>query len=300
MNSFLNRKMLLVLFVVVVVLVALVPLTRKPETISRPTYMVGVPERGAKLFYGDKQCGICHTVNGSGGRIAPDLTSTSPENPALGWFTAKVWNHGPAMWRHIRRYNKPFPELSPQEMADVLSFLYLASNTDRPGNSAAGRQVFADKGCARCHSVGAEGGESAPELSKIAAGGDHTEWTRAMLNHAGSMVEPISRTLGQWPQFSGHEMNDLIAYANPSSRDSNKQTKSTAGDVDRGLKVFQDRCAQCHSVAGKGATVGPDLGPEHDLPLSTARFTSLMWNHAPAMLKKGRRNQCSAATAARH
>jgi mono/diheme cytochrome c family protein len=102
------------------------------------------------------------------------------------------------------------------------------------------------------------------------------------------MVEPISRTLGQWPQFSGHEMNDLIAYVNPSSPDTNKQMKSTVGDVGRGLKVFQDRCGQCHSVAGKGATIGPDLGPEHDLPLSTARFTSLMWNHAPAMLKKGR------------
>lgn len=291
MTTFIGRKRLLLLTAVTaVLLVTVVPLVRRPNAKSRSLYIVGVPERGAALFYGKKQCGICHAVNGSGGRIAPDLTDNQPQTPAMGWLTAKVWNHGPAMWRHIRSYNKPFPELNPQEMADILSFLYWASNVDSPGSSSAGRQVFTEKGCVRCHSVGTEGGKAAPELSKIAGGGDQTEWTSAMLNHAGSMVDPITRTLGQWPQFSGHEMNDLIAYVTPASPNSgkNKNAYNSAGNADRGAKVFQERCAQCHSVNGKGGSVGPALGPERELPLTSARFAGLMWNHAPAMLKRGR------------
>jgi mono/diheme cytochrome c family protein len=192
------------------------------------------------------------------------------------------------MWRQIRRSNKPFPELNPQEMGDILSFLYRASNIDSPGDSGLGRQVFIEKGCVRCHSAGAEGGKVAPELSKIVTG-DQTEWMSAMLNHAGPMVDPITSTLGQWPQFSGHEMTDLVAYINPAPPKAEKKSGyDNAGDVYRGALVFQERCAQCHSISGKGGTLGPALGPERELPLSPGRFAGLMWNHAPAMLKRGR------------
>lgn len=111
MTSFFGQKRILLLIVIAVVLVSVVPLFRKPHANTKSQYVVGVPDRGEKLFYGNKQCGICHAVNGSGGRIAPDLSSNEPESPAMGWLAAKVWNHGPVMWRQIRRYNKPFPEL---------------------------------------------------------------------------------------------------------------------------------------------------------------------------------------------
>ena len=42
----------------------------------------------------------------------------------------------------------------------------------------------------------------------------------------------------------------------------------------------------CHSVGGQGGNLGPELGPDQDIPLTTAQFASVMWNHAPTMLKK--------------
>jgi mono/diheme cytochrome c family protein len=271
----------------VVAEIAVVSVIRRTNVARRSLYIVGVPERGAELFYGSKQCGICHSVNGSGGRIAPDLTGSRPETPAMGWLATKLWNHGPDMWRLIRRQNKPMPELNAQEMADILSFLYQASNVDLPGDATAGRAVFNEKGCVRCHSVGDTGGKSAPELSKITDSGDPNDWTRAMLNHAGSMIDPITRTLGGWPQFSGNEMNDLIAYVSDASPQSDKKARKADGSADRGWSVFQGRCIQCHSVRGKGGNIGPELGPNQDIPLTNAQFASLMWNHAPAMLRKG-------------
>ena len=73
-----------------------------PSSGSRhATYLTGSPEKGAALFYGKKHCSICHAVNGSGGRVAPDLGATRPGTPAMGWLITVIWNHMPGMWRQM-------------------------------------------------------------------------------------------------------------------------------------------------------------------------------------------------------
>jgi cytochrome c2 len=208
----------------------------------------------------------------------------------MGWLVTVLWNHGPGMWRQIRQKNDPYPQLDAQEMADIFAFLYQASSMDRAGDPSAGQRVFNEKGCVRCHSVDGTGGQTAPELSKIAAGLDSNAWTGAMLNHAGSMIGPITRTLGQWPQFTGHEMNDLIAYVSLSVPHPATNAAEIPGKAERGWVVFQSRCIQCHSVRGQGGSVGPELGPERDFPLATGQFASVLWNHAPAMLRQASEN----------
>ena len=272
------------LVAVTLVIAIFVQVRRLPST-RRAPYIVGDPEKGAALFYGDKQCGICHSVGGSGGRTAPELSGSRPGTPAMGWLATALWNHGPYMWQQIRGTSRPYPELNSQEMADILAFLYQASSIDRPGDARVGQEVFNEKGCSRCHSVGGIGGKAAPELSAVATGGDSNAWCRAMLNHAGSMMAPIASTLGQWPRFSGNEMNDLIAYVSARRFRAANTTPDVRGDAQQGWSVFQSRCIQCHAVRGRGGSVGPELGPEEDLPLTIAQFSSVMWNHAPAMLR---------------
>jgi cytochrome c2 len=295
-----GRKQLLFWIPAALIAVALVIAVflqvRRPPITRRALYIVGNPVNGAALFYGDKQCGICHAVNGSGGRVAPELTGKRPSTPAMGWLATVLWNHGPGMWRQIRQKNKPYPELNSQEMADILAFLYQASSIDRPGDASAGQKVFNEKGCSRCHSVGGTGGKTAPDLSAVAAGRDSNAWACAMLNHAESMVAPITSTLGQWPQFSGNEMNDLIAYVSPSVSRTADNQRETPGNAERGWSVFQSRCMFCHSVRGQGGALGPELGPDKDLPLTTAQFASVLWNHAPAMLRQGRESGIPPAT----
>lgn len=270
-----------------VLLIAIYLQVRRPYETRSAVHVDGNPEKGAALFYGDKQCGICHAVNGSGGRIAPDLSGTRPSAPAMGWLVTVVWNHGPGMWRRIRQKNQSYPQLSSQDMANLLAFLYQATNTDRPGDAIAGEQVFRDKGCGQCHSVGGVGGKKAADLSTVAAGENSAAWTQAMLNHADSMVVPIKSTLGEWPEFSGTQMNDLIAYVSVGAKPVSAKSPSAPGNAERGWTVFQGRCMRCHSVRGQGGAMGPELGPNHDIPLTAAQFASLMWNHAPSMLEAG-------------
>jgi len=263
-------------------------------------YVVGVPEKGAALFFGDKHCSICHAVNGSGGRVAPDLGRIRPGKPAMAWLATSLWNHAPGMWRQLRGA-KP-PDLNQEEMAHILAFLYQAGTSNPAGDVAAGERVFAAKGCAHCHLVGqaatsastaaAGSGHPGPDLAHIAAAGDRVAWMHAMWNHAQYMIGPITQEIGQWPQFQGDEMNDLIAYASrgggAAGPPAHSDGSTVAGSAERGWQVFQAKCIACHSVGGKGGHTGPELGPDHDLPRSSAQFAAVLWNHAPAMLEQVR------------
>jgi len=262
---------------------------RKPAASRHALYVIGIPEKGAALFFGEKKCGICHSVNGQGGRVAPDLARVHAGRPGMPWLATTLWNHAPGMWRQMR--GAKFPDLDQEEMAHILAFLYQAETSDPAGNPKAGARVFLSKGCSHCHAVRSVGGHSAPELTKVAAAGSAVQWMHAMWNHTQSMIDPITRELGGWPQFKGDEMNDLIAYVRgvPVSEAPPAGNQNVLrGSAERGWQVFQGKCIQCHAVGGNGGHIGPELGPDHDLPFSSSQFAAVLWNHAPAMLEQAR------------
>jgi len=189
------------------------------------------------------------------------------------------------MWRQMHGEKL---QLSQEEMAHLLAFLYQAGSNDKPGDPAAGQKVFGAKGCVRCHAVRSLGATAAPDLARVAAPGDRRAWMHAMWNHAQSMVEPVTKELGAWPQFTGAEMNDLVAYVNAGPSYEIQEDGALRGNADHGWEVFQAKCIQCHSVRGKGGKIGPELGPAHELPRTPAQFAAVLWNHAPAMVRHAR------------
>jgi cytochrome c2 len=300
-----GRKQFLLWVVAAVVatagLIAILIWEHRPSASRHALYVIGIPEKGAALFFGDKHCSICHAVNGSGGRVAPDLGRIRPGKPAMAWLATVLWNHAPGMWRQLRGASPP--DLNQEEMAHILALLYQAGTSDPPGDVAAGERVFSDKGCAHCHQVGQSAplvstvasSSKAPDLSRVAASGDSAAWMHAMWNHAQYMIDPITREIGEWPQFQGDEMNNLIAYVSRSGAAASGSGRAL-GSADRGWQVFQAECIACHSVGGKGGHTGPELGPDHDLPHSSAQFAAVLWNHAPAMMKEVRAARMTAPT----
>ena len=292
--AWLNSRKQFVLWVVaalaaIVALVVIVAAERRPRTARHSLYVVGIPEEGAALFSGEKHCSICHAVNGSGGRIAPDLGRIRLGKPPMAWLAAGLWNHSPAMWRQMRG-SKP-PDLNQEEMADILAYLDQATTADPAGDATAGQRVFEAKGCSHCHSAQPAGGHPGPDLVGAASSRDAAAWMRSMWNHAQSMVDPVTRELGKWPQFQGGEMNDLIAYVsqgNAGIGHSSDGAAAARGAAERGWQAFESKCIECHSVGGKGGHNGPELGPDKALPNRASEFAAVLWNHAPAMLEQGR------------
>jgi cytochrome c oxidase cbb3-type subunit III len=47
----------------------------RSQEVKAPAAAVGNAARGKDLFYGDANCSLCHSVEGKGGRLGPELTS---------------------------------------------------------------------------------------------------------------------------------------------------------------------------------------------------------------------------------
>jgi mono/diheme cytochrome c family protein len=239
-------------------------------------FTVGDPQSGARLFYEQKGCAHCHSVNGVGGDQGPDLALSGQSS--LAQMLSAIWNHTPAMWERMASEKLDYPEIGKQEMADVFAFLYAARDIDGPGDASNGRRLFEADGCARCHSGGAAG----PDLGAIRDLDTPVRWAQAMWNHAPAMEANAKRQGVSWPKFRDREMNDLLAYVRQSSKQGG--TPALPGDPDRGWEVFRKKtCIVCHSVNGRGGHSGPALDRDGESSMTLARFAGLMWNHSPEM-----------------
>lgn len=176
----------------------------RPRLYARP----GDPARGETLFE-DKGCAGCHAVRGQGGKIGPDLARPGALGGSLTQVAGTMWNHAPKMWERMAERGVEIPSLSVEEMADLVSYLYLFQFMDAPGDPRRGRAVLRDKDCTGCHGLReGEPGAAGPLVESAALGSPVALITR-MWNHAslGAASGSASR-----PMLTGTEMADLVAF----------------------------------------------------------------------------------------
>jgi cytochrome c2 len=247
-------------------------------------FMVGDPKVGAHLFFEKRGCAHCHSVNGSGGKLAADLGFARAPQATLNQLVTAMWNHAPRMWERMRKERIAYPGLCNEEMAHLFAFLYTARYVDEPGDVPRGHRLFHIKSCVRCHSVRKIGGTAGPDLAAVPGINTPIRWAQAMWNHAPAMEAGVQKQHLSWPKFEGREMNDLLAYVQNISSGQRRETELLPASPERGWKIFQAKsCLSCHAVKGKGGQLGPELGPGRQLPLTIAQFAGLMWNHSPDM-----------------
>ena len=170
----------------------------------------GTPERGDKLF-GDKQCASCHTIGGKGGKVGPELGRA--HHVSLTQFAGLMWNHGPAMWARMKERHIEPPQLTGQEMADIVAYLYTSHYFDAAaGSSSRGQQVLQSKGCLSCHSIRGKGGKAAGDLSNSTVVGSPSSLIAAMWNHSRLMEDQAQKQGIKLPTLKGQELADLSAY----------------------------------------------------------------------------------------
>ncbi len=170
----------------------------------------GNPQNGAKVFR-EKGCFDCHSVNGEGADIGPDL-SEAEWGYSITEIAGLMWNHGAAMASTMNEKSIKWPKFTGGEMADVIAYIYFLQFKDPPGSAEAGRNLFTEKGCAQCHGTDARGGEIGPDLSESTALLSAFNMVQIMWNHAPVMEERISEKTLEWPEFTGQQMRDLYAF----------------------------------------------------------------------------------------
>jgi mono/diheme cytochrome c family protein len=170
------------------------------------TFGMGEPEKGLPVF--ERSCESCHSFGpGTGKKI--DLLERRAPRTVIGYIAA-MWNHTPMMQA---RGVANFPELDPEEMPDLVAFLFSQSYFFERGDARRGRRVFESKNCTLCHDQRRKE-TGAPDLSHSAEWYSPITLTSAVWQHTPAMFQSARKEGVAWPQFRGSEMADLIAYLN--------------------------------------------------------------------------------------
>jgi mono/diheme cytochrome c family protein len=211
--------------------------------------------RGKHLFE-TKHCASCH------GLTQPVLPAAKPVAQWEATYAPialvdAMWNHSAKMHEEFTRRKLRWPELTSQDLTDIL--LYLRNSAGKStqtsklvlGSRERGQAVFAEKGCAGCHT-----GKLALETRLHER--TLTDLAVDMWNHAPKMANPA-------PQLEVQEMRDVTTYL------WSQQFFMGQGSVAAGRKIFAaKKCTTCH----------PD-GPQ-GLPVFTSGQS--LWAYGPQML----------------
>jgi mono/diheme cytochrome c family protein len=106
---------------------------------------------------------------------------------------------------------QPAPTLTPEEMRQIIGYLWVRQYFTGDGNAERGKKVFTAKSCATCHNDPSSG---APKLSKGKDGHSDITMVAALWEHGPRMLDLMSQKKIAWPRFTAQEMSDLIAYLN--------------------------------------------------------------------------------------
>ncbi len=241
------------------------------------------PLRG-RLLFESKRCHECHGIAGGGTRIGPDLAGSHYSGSFLD-LGAALWNHVPGMSASFEETGAPWPQLTEREVTDLLAFLYFLDYLGRPGEAAAGRRIFLDRGCAACHSVAEVGrGSVGPDLSELERFASPLFIAQAIWNHGPAMFDSMRELRMSPPTFGEGDLADLSAFLRQRSRPGPVERVLLApGNPNRGAGLFEAKgCGICHGRQARGGDGGPDLHAAQ-LHRSAEGIAGMMWNHARAM-----------------
>jgi cytochrome c2 len=239
----------------------------------------GDSARGQRLFE-TLACVQCHSVNGTGGKSAPDLGRVLDRGFTPATLAATMWNHAPGMWASMRDRQITAGELDQQAAQDLMAFFYAARFFEKPGDAGRGKRAFASDGCAGCHSL---------PVSQWQGLTDPIALIDAMWNHRSQMLAATASKGVRFPLLSAQDLTDMLVYLRnqpgnlPGSRERTGvfRIESTgAGDA-----VFQSAgCAKCHQTV---AALAQDVQGQNGQEMTLTEIAAEMWNHAPRMAAAG-------------
>ena len=192
-----------------------------------------------------------------------------------------MWNHVPGMSGQFEGKELAWPQLTEAEAMELTSFLYFIDYLGRPGDAAAGRRIFASRGCPTCHAVGGRGGTRGPDLAGLTGFASPLFVAQAIWNHGPSMLGSMQRAGMAPPVLKEGDLGDLSAFIRQAAESGPRERLLLSpGNPNRGQAVYETRgCLSCHALPGHS---GPDLR-RTDLHRSAEAIAATMWNHALGM-----------------
>jgi len=231
--------------------------------------------RGEAVFK-SQQCVQCHSINGQGGKAAPDLARRIDRNYTPSVMASLMWNHAPTMWSAMKRQNIAPPHLSATQAADLFAYFVSARYFEQPGDAGRGKQAFASKHCADCHGITDSKAAGAPPVAKWESLADPVVLAQQMWNHGEKMRQAFTERKLAMPTVSAQDLTDMLVYLQNLPETRNIARTFSMPPSDNGAALFQSKgCQGCHT--GKNTLEGR-LADQ-----SLTGIAAAMWNHQPKM-----------------
>ena len=175
----------------------LVYLQNQPETKSLAgNFQFPPSDTGGEALFQAKGCNGCHT-----GRLALEGLL---RNQTLTDIAVDMWNHQPEM-------KQPPPTFTPDEMRQIIGYLWTKQYFRGDGSADRGKKVFTEKNCATCHNDPSSG---APKLARGKDAYSDITIVSSLWSHGPAMLDLMNQKKLAWPHFTAQQMSDLIAYLN--------------------------------------------------------------------------------------
>jgi len=248
------------------------------------------PAIGSEVFI-RKGCINCHTILGEGGTVGPDLGNIQLHLSFMD-LAGIMWNHSPAMERKFREEKFRRPRLTSEEIKNLMAFLYFLDYFDKPGNPVEGEELFQEKRCSTCHSLGGKGGmllfPPPPSLDRFKQYVSPIFFTTAMWNAMKNMNQAMRaqhRQIGRRPLFRENDVADILSYIKAAGivKEEYNRVYITPGNPNTGRALFvEKKCVQCHTT-GRPGERGKYSVRAQDLMGSLTQIAGTIWNHGRKM-----------------
>ncbi len=170
----------------------------------------GDPVRGRALFK-SKSCESCHMPRARAPEKGPDL-SASGDAASMSALIASLWNHYPRMSGAMAGGARVYPRIAKEEMEHILAYVYWLKAFGLEGNVAEGRSLYHSKKCGDCHAPSPDRVAVAPNLLQSETTGSVYALLAAVWNHGPKMESLLRERNLTWPELTGEEMRNLIAF----------------------------------------------------------------------------------------
>ena len=249
-----------------------------PAGLAAAPFISGDARRGEELFRRES-CIECHSINGKGGKVGPDLGKHVGRDYTPAVMASVMWNHAPAMWSAMKTRGIRRATLSQDSAADLFAYFYSVRYFELPGDAARGKQLFEIKHCSECHGLTQSPAQGGTPVARWRNVGYPIALANQMWNHASQMKELFARKKVKWSELTPQELTDIQVYVQnlPALRGQQPGLILPAGE--NGQALFQSKgCVKCHD----GARM-----LEGRLKRKTLTGIAVeMWNHAPRMAGK--------------
>ena len=159
--------------------------------------------RGQALYLANG-CPACHTINGEGGTIGPDLSSVGATHD-VAWLVQFLQNPS-VMLPGSRMPAHPLP---PADMQAVAEYLVGLKGGPQVASVALGQSLYNDQGCAVCHVIQGKGGSLGPDLTRV---GDRLSAKQiTQFVHDPKSVNP-GRAMPPYGNLSDVQLQSLAEY----------------------------------------------------------------------------------------